>query len=65
MWVEKPGKKTMVSKVLFLNSMLSGQRSSNVVHRCIALLCRIPMWIFDCVLNTCDNDQRLVMRCSV
>ena len=30
---------------------MSGQRSSSGHHRCVTLLYRIPMWIFDCVLG--------------
>ena len=31
--------------------LLSGQRSSPCHHRCVTPLYRIPMWIFDCVID--------------
>ena len=48
---------------LFILSLLSGQRSYGY-HRCVTPLYRIPMWIFDCVLDgDLDGDIDCVVDC--
>ena len=44
-------KKVAYTSPQFVIILLSGKRSYSGHHRCVTLLYRIPMWIFDCVLN--------------